>query len=238
MNKTPAESVAFVKELLKNLRGYEDRNILICPPATSLMPVSEVVKNTNISIGAQNMYFEDEGAYTGEISAEMLRSIGVTYVLCGHSERRHVFGETNDVINKKVLKAIEYKLIPVLCIGEKLEERENGKTFEILEHQLVKGLSGITDISGVVIAYEPVWAIGTGKNATPAQAEEVHCFIRQYLEKNYSEEDAGKLSILYGGSVKPENIDLIMKEKNIDGVLVGGASLKTESFIRLIEFKV
>jgi triosephosphate isomerase len=237
MYKTPSESIEFVEKLIKNLKNYEDRDILICPPFTSLYPVSQIIKNSSVKLGAQNVYFENEGAFTGEISPIMLKDIGVEYVICGHSERRNIFGETDEIINKKVKKVTENGMRPILCVGEKLEEREKGQTFEVVENQIRNCLSNFKDIEKLVIAYEPVWAIGTGKTALPQQAEEVHIFIREWIGKMYNNEIAENLIILYGGSVKPENIDQLMKEKDIDGVLVGGACLKIDSFLRIIDYR-
>jgi len=237
MYKTPSESIDFVEKLIKNLKNYEDRDILICPPFTSLYPVSQIIKNSSVKLGAQNVYFENEGAFTGEISPIMLKDIGVEYVICGHSERRNIFGETDEIINKKVKKVTENGMRPILCVGEKLEEREKGQTFEVVENQIRNCLSNFKDIEKLVIAYEPVWAIGTGKTALPQQAEEVHISIRELIGKIYNNEIAENLIILYGGSVKPENIDQLMKEKDIDGVLVGGACLKIDSFLRIIDYR-
>jgi triosephosphate isomerase len=237
MYKTPSESIDFVEKLIKNLKNYEDRDILICPPFTSLYPVSQIIKNSSVKLGAQNVYFENEGAFTGEISPIMLKDIGVEYVICGHSERRNIFGEIDEIINKKVKKVTENGMRPILCVGEKLEEREKGQTFEVVENQIRNCLSNFKDIEKLVIAYEPVWAIGTGKTALPQQAEEVHIFIRELIGKMYNNEIAENLIILYGGSVKPENIDQLMKEKDIDGVLVGGACLKIDSFLRIIDYR-
>lgn len=239
MNKTPSESVEFVKQLTENIKKYEDRDILICPPFTSIPFVSQVIKEGRIKLGAQNMYFEEEGAFTGEISPTMLKEINVEYVICGHSERRNVFGESNETINEKIKKVLKYEMIPILCIGEKLDERESGETFKIIQKQLDTCLANLSENMNkkVVIAYEPIWAIGTGKTATPSQAEEVHAFIRDYVKKNFTEEVAENLIILYGGSVKPDNVDSIMAEQDIDGVLVGGASLKIDSFLRIIDYK-
>lgn len=238
MYKTPSESINFVNELIKNVKNYQDREILICPPFTSLYPVSQVIKNSNIKLGAQNVYFEDEGAYTGEVSPLMLKDIGVEFVICGHSERRNIFGETDEIINKKVIKVAEKGMNVILCVGEKLQEREKGETFKIVENQIKKCLKNFDKMENLVIAYEPVWAIGTGKTALPQQAEEVHIFIREMISKIYNKDIAENLIILYGGSVKPENIDSLMKEKNIDGVLVGGACLKIDSFLRIIDYRI
>jgi len=236
MNKTPSESIEFVTNLIKNIGNYNDREILICPPFTSLYPISDIIRNSSLLLGAQNVFYEEKGAFTGEISPLMLKDIGVEYVICGHSERRNIFGEIDEIINKKVKKVIQYKLKPILCIGEKLEERESNKTFDIIKKQLEKCLSDFEYIEQLTIAYEPVWAIGTGKNATPQQAQDVHRFIRKLIEQNYGQ-SASCIRILYGGSVKPENIDILMAEADIDGALVGGASLKIESFSRIVGFQ-
>ncbi len=238
MYKTPGESVEFVKSLIENVGNHTDRDILVCPPFTSLHAVSRILSKSSIKIGAQNVHFEDEGAFTGEISTKMLIDIGVEYIICGHSERRNIFGESNQIINKKVKKVANAGMKPILCIGEKIEERERRKTFDVLSTQLQESLDGFKDTSLLTIAYEPVWAIGTGKNATPEQAEEVHLFIRSVIEKMFNKNVSDEIQILYGGSVKPDNIDSIMKMQNIDGVLVGGASLKVDSFCRIINYKI
>ncbi len=238
MYKTPGESVEFVKSLVGNMKEYNDRDILICPPFTSLGAVSDALsKNSSIKLGAQNMHFEDEGAFTGEISAKMLAGIGVEYVICGHSERRNIFGESNCIVNRKVRKTAESGMKPILCVGEKLEQRDAGKTFDVIGSQVKESLDGFEKTGQLVVAYEPVWAIGTGKTATPEQAEEVHLFIRNLLAEMYGKDVSGDIVILYGGSVKPDNIDSIMKQEDIDGVLVGGASLKVDSFCRIIDYK-
>ncbi|MFN4227453.1 MAG: triose-phosphate isomerase [Candidatus Ratteibacteria bacterium] len=237
MYKTPTESINFVKELKEKVKKYNDRDVLICPPFTSLYPVSEILKNSSIKLGAQNVYFENEGAYTGEISPLMLKDIGVEYVICGHSERRNIFGETDKIINKKVKKIVENDMKAILCVGEKLEEREKNLTFKVIENQIKNCLEGFDKLEKLLIAYEPVWAIGTGKTALPEQAEEVHIFIRELISKIYNKDIAENLIIMYGGSVKPENIDQLMEKENIDGVLVGGACLKIESFLRIIDYR-
>jgi len=237
MYKTPKESVEFIKGLKESIKTYSDRDILVCPPFTSLFSVSEILKEASIKLGAQNVFFEDEGAFTGEISPKMLKEIGVEYVICGHSERRNIFGETDEIINKKVKKTVSTGMTAILCVGEKLKEREQGETFNVIKRQVERCLEGIKETEGIVIAYEPVWAIGTGKNATPEQAEEVHSFIRGIIEKHYGKNSAEDIIILYGGSVKPENIDSLMAQKDIDGALVGGASLKLDSFLRIVNYR-
>ncbi|MBO8160459.1 MAG: triose-phosphate isomerase [Thermosipho sp. (in: Bacteria)] len=232
MNKTPTEANQFAGFLLNGFVGVKEYEIVVAPPFVSIPGVSEILKDSNIKVAAQNMHYEDSGAYTGEVSWKMLKELGVEYVILGHSERRNIFGETDEVINMKVLKAIEVGLTPILCVGEKLEEREEELTFAVVETQLRKGLRKVEDIEKVVIAYEPVWAIGTGKVATPEQAQEVHKFIRELIAKMYSPEKAERVRILYGGSIKPENFFGLIIKPDIDGGLVGGASLK-ESFLKL-----
>ena len=232
MHKTPKEASQFSSILLNEFANIKEFDIIVAPTFVSIPAVYEVLRDSNIKIAAQNMYYEDEGAFTGEISWKMLKEVGVEYVILGHSERRNIFGETDELINKKVKKALEIGMKPILCVGEKLEERENELTYAVVETQIRKGLKGIKDIENVIIAYEPVWAIGTGKVATPNQAQEVHKFIRNLLAKMYSKEIAEKIRILYGGSIKPNNFFNLIIQPDIDGGLVGGASLK-ESFVEL-----
>lgn len=238
MNNDLKESEKLIVEL-KNLLKNEKPNcdVIVCPPFTSLSEASKLVSGSSIKLGAQNMHFEDSGAFTGEVSASMLKSVGCEYVILGHSERRHIFGESNEVINKKIKKALSAGLKPIFCIGELLEERENGSTNEVVKRQILKGLKGISadDMKNVIVAYEPVWAIGTGKTASPAQAQEVHEFIRDLIEIDYSLEVANDLVIQYGGSVKPDNAKELLSQKDIDGALVGGACLKADSFLGIIK---
>ncbi|MBE0551467.1 MAG: triose-phosphate isomerase [Ignavibacterium sp.] len=238
MNNDLKESEKLIVEL-KNLLKNEKPNcdVIVCPPFTSLSEASKLVSGSSIKLGAQNMHFEDSGAFTGEVSASMLKSVGCEYVILGHSERRHIFGESNEVINKKIKKALSAGLKPIFCIGELLEERENGSTNEVVKSQILKGLKGISadDMKNVIVAYEPVWAIGTGKTASPAQAQEVHEFIRDLIEIDYSLEVANDLVIQYGGSVKPDNAKELLSQKDIDGALVGGACLKADSFLGIIK---
>jgi triosephosphate isomerase len=224
-----------LKNLLKNEKPNCD--IIICPPFTSLSEASKLVSGSVIKLGAQNMHFEVSGAFTGEISALMLKSVGCEYVILGHSERRNIFGENDEIINKKIKKALAAGLKPIFCVGELLEERENGTTNDVVKRQVLKGLKGISaeEMKNIIVAYEPVWAIGTGKTATPAQAQEVHEFIRDLIEIGYSLEVAENLVIQYGGSVKPENAKELLSQKDIDGALVGGACLKADSFMGIIK---
>jgi triosephosphate isomerase (TIM) len=211
--------------------------VIVCPPFTSLSEAFSLLKDTKIKIGAQNMYFESSGAFTGEISASMLKSVGCEYVILGHSERRAIFGESDELINKKIKKAIESGLNPIFCVGELLEEREAGITKKIIEKQIKSGLDGISsdEMSKIIIAYEPVWAIGTGKTASPAQAQEVHEFIRNLIFEKYDVSISNNLIIQYGGSVNDKNASELLFQKDIDGALVGGASLKADSFITIIQ---
>ncbi len=237
MNKNLSESINLVSEIKKNLPENLNADVLVCPPFTSLETVHSMIKDTPVKLGAQNMYFEDSGAFTGEISANMLKSVGCEFVILGHSERRHIFGESDEMINKKIKQAVKNGLNPVFCVGETLNERENGRAFEVIEDQITKGLTGISEdeFSNVVIAYEPVWAIGTGKTASPEQAQEIHKFIRELISKMYSTSSAENVRILYGGSVKPNNAASLLNENDIDGALVGGACLQAESFVQIIE---
>ncbi|MBS3809184.1 MAG: triose-phosphate isomerase, partial [Desulfobacterales bacterium] len=209
------------------------------PPATALTVVSKIIRDTPVGLGAQNLFWENEGAYTGEVSGPMLASAGCRYVIIGHSERRQYFGETDENVNRKIKAALAAGLVPVICVGETESEREAQKTFSILDKQMKNGLEGLTaeEFGGSVIAYEPVWAIGTGKTATADQAQEVHAWIREFLEKRFGKETAGATRILYGGSVKPGNIAELMALPDIDGALVGGASLKPDAFSEIINYK-
>ena len=238
MHKTRAETVRFFAEFSPSVDHRDDVDILIAPPFTSLDTAADATGGGSIAIAGQNMHFEAQGAFTGEISAGMLVDLGCDAVILGHSERRHVFGEPDGLINKKVDAALAAGLTPIFCVGEKIEEREAGQTEEILRRQVTSGLEGIGDpqiMNGqMVIAYEPVWAIGTGLTATPEQAQEAHLFIRTLLEELYDGEIAGSTRILYGGSVKPSNIAELMARPDLDGVLVGGASLEPESFAAIV----
>jgi triosephosphate isomerase (TIM) len=238
MYKTPKQAKELVEQLKSGLANVKDVDIVICPPFTALPIVAQVVRGSNIGLGAQNMHYETKGAFTGEISPEFILELGCKYVILGHSERRQFFFETDELINKKLMTALKMNLYPIFCIGEKLSERESGKTFDIIKNQLALGLMKIKEgIDNIIIAYEPIWAIGTGKTATPKQAAEVHGYIRDWLKKNYNQTIAEEKRILYGGSVKPDNIDELMAEQDLDGALVGGASLEAQSFIRLVKFQ-
>jgi len=234
MHKTIAEAKKFVSLLLNELADIESFEIVICPPFTALSEIGDMLRGRNIKLGAQNVFFEKEGAFTGEISPIMLKEVGVEYVIVGHSERRRIFKENDEFINKKIKAVIENDMTPIFCVGETLEERKKGLTFCVVEKQVREGFNGLSkeDALKVVIAYEPVWAIGTGVVATPDQAQEVHSFIRQLLKDMYDEEVSENVRILYGGSIKPNNYFGLIVQKDIDGGLVGGASLK-ESFVEL-----
>lgn len=239
MNNTVGEALDLVRNLKASLNGMEGVEVAIAPPFTALFPVAQALKGSTIRLAGQNLFWEAKGAFTGEISPPMLKEVGCEYVIIGHSERRQYFGERDETVNRKIKAALQYGLKPIFCIGETLEEREKGATFQVVERQLEGGLSGLEEkVCGeIVIAYEPVWAIGTGKTATPEQAEEVHRFIREKLEKLYSKSLSMRVRIQYGGSVTPENIKGLMAQADIDGALVGGASLKAESFSRIVRFK-
>ncbi|MFC1484842.1 triose-phosphate isomerase [bacterium] len=235
MNNLINESESLTKGLLENLQGINDKDILVCPPFTSIAKVKEIISDANIKLGAQNCAYADKGAYTGEISPDMLLDAGCEYVILGHSERRAYYGETDEIINKKIHLALQKGLKVIFCIGEVLYQRQSHKTFDVVKTQLTGGLKDI-DLTNVTIAYEPVWAIGTGQTATPEQAEEVHAFIRNLISELYNSEIADKTRILYGGSVNPGNIKGLMACPNVDGGLVGGASLKVSDFTDLVRF--
>jgi triosephosphate isomerase (TIM) len=238
MNKDLNESLKLVNELkVKLINIPKDVEVIICPPFTALAKIYDILKDTKISLGAQNMYFENEGAFTAEISPLMLKSVGCKYVILGHSERRIYFGETDEIINKKVKKALEHQLNPIVCVGETLAEREQNITNKIIETQVRGTLSGFTaeEISKCIIAYEPVWAIGTGKTATPEQAQEVHHFIRSIIEKLSNSQVAENIIIQYGGSMKPDNAKILLSQKDVDGGLIGGACLKADSFAGIVD---
>jgi triosephosphate isomerase len=238
MNKTIREAVDFTNQLKNLIAGLDDRDVIIAPPFTALYPVAEALKGSQIHLSAQNLSDKSEGAYTGEVSARMLADAGCAYAIIGHSERRTLYGEKDAVINAKIKIVLAAGLKPIFCIGETLDEREGNRTFNVIERQIKEGLNNLItdDIRRLVIAYEPVWAIGTGKTATPEQAQEVHANIRHLMENAYGKNIATDVPIIYGGSVNPKNIAILMAERDIDGALVGGASLEIDSFIRIIKF--
>ncbi len=239
MNMTASQARELASKLLPLVKDVRDREIVLGPPFTSLAAVAETIKGSPIALAAQNLHWEEKGAFTGEISADMLLDSGCKYVIIGHSERRQFFGETDETVNKKVRKALAKGLLPILCVGETLAEREAGKLAEVISRQVTVGLKDIPadEMRMVVIAYEPVWAIGTGKTATPEQANEVHGRIRSKVKELYPADIAEGLRIQYGGSVTPENVSSLMAMPDIDGALVGGASLKPDSFAALVNFK-
>jgi triosephosphate isomerase len=239
MNKNAAEGVALVEDLKKICGGCGcccEADIVVCPPFTTIGAVVEAAKNTNIKVGAQNIHWADNGAFTGEISGDMLKTAGVEYVIIGHSERRQYFGETDATVNARLKAALKYDLIPIVCVGELLDERENGKTEAVLSTQIRGGFDGITaaEMEKIVVAYEPVWAIGTGKTATPEIAEAAHAHIRKEIADMFGCEVAEKVRIQYGGSMKASNARELVAQKDIDGGLIGGAALKAEDFSQLI----
>jgi len=239
MHGARREAIALAGALAKEVGRVAGREVLIAPPYTALDAVAATIAGTDIRLAAQNLYWEPKGAFTGEISAPMLREAGCTHVIIGHSERRQYFGETDETVNKRLHAALGAGLTPIVCVGETLGEREAEATMQVVERQVATGLTGVSvpDVGRCIIAYEPVWAIGTGRTATPAQAEEVHRGIRAQLERATDVATAARVRILYGGSVKPDNIDDLMAEPNIDGALVGGASLVIEQFVRIVRFE-
>lgn len=237
MNASTSETETLLEDLIAQVSDVQDIDIAVCPPCVYLHKAIYMTKDSPIEVGAQNCYMESKGAFTGEIAPEMLKDVGCRYVIIGHSERRHIFGETDDMINRKVKKALSSGLHVILCIGELLEEREAGKTESVVEGQLDGGLKDLseTDLGKITLAYEPVWAIGTGKTATPDQAQEVHAFIRNWIQNKYGSSVSENIRIQYGGSVKPENAKELLEQPDIDGALVGGASLKADSFSAIIK---
>ncbi len=238
MNKTVAEAVALASEIKEKVAGVENVKIIVCPVFTAVKSVADVLKGTNVKVGAQDMYWETSGAFTGEVSGEMLLEAGAEYVIIGHSERRQYFGETNETVNKKLKKALSIGLKPIVCIGETLADREGGNTEAVVEKQVREGFVGLTaeEMKGTIIAYEPVWAIGTGKTATAEQAEAVHAFVRNLVAQLWDKETADAVVIQYGGSMKPENVASLLAQPDIDGGLIGGAALKADSFEKLVKF--
>ncbi|HVS50744.1 MAG TPA: triose-phosphate isomerase [Opitutaceae bacterium] len=237
MNKTPADGATLIAEIVAVVGKQADVDIVVCPPFTGLESAAKALEGSVLKLGAQNMHFEASGAFTGEVSAPMLRALFATHVILGHSERRAYFGETDAFINKKVLAALKNQLKPILCVGETLAEREAGTTLKVVQTQLEAGLDGVSKelAASIVVAYEPVWAIGTGKVATTEQAQEVHAFIRGLLTKLFTEPVAQKVRILYGGSMKPANAPELLAQNDIDGGLIGGASLEARSFVELVK---
>ena len=238
MNRgTPDEVKEMLKKFLPQVKGIDLVDIIICVPFTALQTLIEITKKTGIKAGAQNMYFEEKGAFTGEISPNFLKDLGVEYVILGHSERRDIFKESDELINKKLKKALYMDLKPIVCIGEHLDERESGKTKEFIEFQMNETFKELNkdQMKKTVIAYEPIWAIGTGKTATPEQAEEIHVFIRDLLSQKYDKETADSVRLQYGGSIKPSNAKDLFNKENIDGGLVGGASLQADSLTQIIK---
>jgi len=239
MHTTVLDACHLAADIAKTCGGLQDRDVLVAPPFTALNQVAHIVAETGILVGAQNVCWEAQGAFTGEISPLMVLDAGGAAVIVGHSERRRIFYEDNVLINKRLRGALAFGLIPILCVGETLAERESGQTFTVVEEQVREGLAGVeaADMADTILAYEPVWAIGTGQTATKEQAQDVHAFIRSLIAEIYEKDIADKVRILYGGSVKPDNIDALMVQKDIDGALVGGAALNAESFGRIIHFQ-
>jgi len=239
LNKTIPEAIDLVARLKRSLYDVTDTDIVVCPSFTAIAEVAETLSESTIAVGGQDLYWEASGAFTGEVSGAQLKDAGCSYVIIGHSERRQFFGETDATVNKKIKAALAAGLTPIVCVGELLQERESGKTEEVIRVQVQGSLANLTEdeMSGIVIAYEPVWAIGTGKVATPQQAQDVHKFIRGLLEKMFGKAVASQVRIQYGGSVKPSNVKELMAAPDIDGALVGGASLDADQFIQLVKYK-
>lgn len=238
MHKTSQEAALLADALKKELAGLEDRDLVVAPPFTALESVTRVLKGSNIQVAGQNLHWKPSGAFTGEISGAMLQACGCQYVLVGHSERRQHFGETDATVNLRLKAALDANLAPIFCIGETLQERKANRTWEVLTRQVVQGLQGLSEqiVAGMVIAYEPVWAIGTGVTASNEQAQEAHSFLRTLLMESYPKYVARSCRLLYGGSVKADNVDGLMSQPDVDGVLVGGASLEVASFARIARF--
>jgi triosephosphate isomerase (TIM) len=238
MFKTRGEAVAFIQELKAKVANVGHCGVVVAPPFTALTDAAQAAKGSGIGVAAQDVHWDAEGAHTGDISAGMLVDAGCSYVIIGHSERRHDHGETDDQVNRKLKAALAAGLTPIVCVGETLEEREADETQKVLERQFQGGFAGLTpsDFSRIIMAYEPVWAIGTGRTATPEQAEESHAYLRELTRKQFGEEQAQGVRILYGGSVKPQNVKALMAQQGLDGALVGGASLKVDSFAAIIDY--
>ena len=237
MYKTTGEAVALVRAILDGLRT--EREVVVAPPFTALSAVAPLLRGTSMGLGAQDMHWEKEGAFTGAVSGPMLRDAGCTHVIVGHSERRQLFGDTDEGVARKAGAALAHGLVPIVCVGETLAERESSRTMEVVERQVERALRTITpqQAAGIVVAYEPVWAIGTGRVATPEQAQEVHAFIRKLIARSHGDAVAAALRILYGGSVKPDNAGALMAQPDLDGALVGGASLDAASFLKIVDFR-
>jgi len=239
MHKTTSEAKALASGIVQQVQEVREVQIVLCPPFTALGSVSELIKGSNVELGGQNCHHESKGAFTGEVAPEFLKDLGCAYVIIGHSERRQYFKEDDQLLNRKLKKAMAVGLVPIFCIGETLEERNKEQTFDVLRKQVTNGLSGIglDDPARFVVAYEPVWAIGTGVTATPDQAQEAHRYVRDLLAGLWGSDAAEKVRIQYGGSVKPDNVDELMAQPDIDGALVGGASLEAEPFMRIVKFR-
>jgi triosephosphate isomerase len=240
MNLNRAEALALARGVVERAGRAGKAELLVCPPSVYLIPVAEALAGRHVALGAQNLYFEENGAFTGEISASMLRDVGATYGILGHSERRHILGETDQDVNRKAKKALATGLTPIVCVGETLEEREAGRTADVIRTQFTRSLADLSadEVRKVVIAYEPVWAIGTGRTASPNQAQEVHADLRNLLASGYNQSVASEVRILYGGSVKPQNAGELLSQSDIDGALVGGASLVASDFMAIAEAAV
>lgn len=236
MHKTVAEARTYAKGIRAALPNLNGREAVVCPPFTALWAVAEELKGSPIALGSQNVHWEAKGAFTGEVSVSMIKELGCQYAIVGHSERRQYFAETDATVNKRMQATLAGGMIPIVCIGETLQEREGNTTFKVIETQIKSGLAGLAAGASIVIAYEPVWAIGTGKTATPEQAQEVHAFIRKEFGKLYGHAVADTTRILYGGSIKPDNISALMKQPDIDGGLVGGACLEVDSYVKLVQY--
>ena len=239
LNLTIGESVALAEALKKGIGSVTGREVMVAPVFTALSAVAAVLEGSPLRLGAQDLYWEESGAFTGEVSAPLIRDAGCSYAIVGHSERRQHFGETDESVNRKARAALAAGLIPIICVGETLEERESGRAQEVVGGQVKGALAAFSpdDLAASVLAYEPIWAIGTGKTATPAQANEIHGYIRGLLSEGFGDIVSDRVRILYGGSVKPENVDELMREQHLDGALVGGASLKADSFARIVRFQ-
>ncbi len=233
MNKTNNEAIDLARRIVLNTKGIEKIDIVICPPFTALAPVYDAIKDSNVRPGAQNMYYEDEGAYTGEISGKFLKAMGCEFVIIGHSERRKYFSESDTDVNKKIKKALSFGITPIVCVGETLEEREKGKTEDVVKKEIIGALQEQTDKEKIIFAYEPIWAIGTGKTAQPEDANKIHNLIRNIIKTDFGMDET-VVRVLYGGSVNPSNAEALMSQPDIDGSLVGGASLDAKSFVEII----